>query len=91
MPGSLKLMLVAAACVGLPALALYRKGGTLIGVNSLLYSCGECARMLDQFGQYFDQGLLPVPRGLQEARLADGLSSYAEVNAGTCAKVVLIP
>ncbi len=77
--------------VHLPALALYRKGGTLIGVNSLLYSCGECARMLDQFGQYFDQGLLPVPHQLQEARLADGLGSYAEVNAGTCAKVVLIP
>ncbi|MCF3191351.1 quinone oxidoreductase family protein [Pseudomonas bubulae] len=77
--------------VHLPALALYRKGGTLVGVNTLLYSCGDCAQMLNQFGQYFDQGLLPAPGGFQEAALVDGLASYSQVNAGTCTKVVLIP
>lgn len=77
--------------VQLPALALYRKGGTLIGINSLLYSCAECAQMLNQFGQYFDQGLLSLPTGIKEAALSDGLVSYAQVNASACAKVVLIP
>ena len=77
--------------VQLPALALYRKGGSLIGVNSLLYNSTECARMLEQFGQYFDQGLLPLPKDLEEAPLVEGLTSYAEVNAGASAKVVLIP
>ena len=47
--------------------------------------------MLNQFGQYFDQGLLPAPGGFQEAALVDGLASYSQVNAGTCTKVVLIP
>lgn len=75
----------------LPALALYRKGGSLVGVNTLLYSCGDCAQRLNQFGQYFDQGLLPAPGGFQEAALADGLACYAQVNEGACAKVVLIP
>ncbi|KMN09687.1 quinone oxidoreductase family protein [Pseudomonas helleri] len=77
--------------VQLPALALYRKGGSLIGVNSLLYSSTECARMLNQFGQYFDEGLLPAPRDLEQAPLVQGLASYAEVNAGASTKVVLIP
>ncbi|MGO1270286.1 MAG: zinc-binding dehydrogenase, partial [Pseudomonas helleri] len=77
--------------VQLPALALYRKGGSLIGVNSLLYSSTECARMLNQFGQYFDEGLLPAPRDLEQAPLVQGLVSYAEVNAGASTKVVLIP
>lgn len=75
--------------VQLPALALYRKGGSLIGVNSLLYNCAECARMLETFGQYFDQGLLPVPDDLEETALVDGLGAYAKVNAGACTKVVL--
>jgi len=75
--------------VQLPALALYRKGGTLIGVNSLLYSCAECARMLDTFGQYVDQGVLALPVELEEAALEDGLSAYARVNAGVSTKVVL--
>ena len=77
--------------VQLPALALYRKGGSLIGVNSLLYSSIECARMLNQFGQYFDDGLLPAPRDLEQVPLVQGLASYAEVNAGASTKVVLIP
>lgn len=77
--------------VQLPALALYRKGGTLIGVNSLLYNSTECARMLDQFGQFFDQGLLPLPSDVEAVPLVDGLASYAAVDAGGSSKVVLIP
>ena len=32
--------------VQLPALALYRKGGSVVGINSLLYNCEQCAVML---------------------------------------------
>ena len=31
--------------VQLPALALYRKGGSVVGINSLLYDCATCATM----------------------------------------------
>lgn len=77
--------------VHLPALALYRRGGVVVGVNSLLYDTVQCARMLEAFGQFFAQGRLPLPSGLREVPLSEGLSSYAEVNAGSQDKIVFIP
>lgn len=77
--------------VQLPALALYRKGGSVVGINSLLYGVEECARMLEQFGQLFDEGKLPLPTGLVETPIAEGLARYAEVNQGNTDKVILIP
>ena len=77
--------------VQLPALALYRKGGSVVGINSLLYGVQACAAMLDQFGRFFDQDLLPLPQGLFESPLAEGLERYAEVNQGSGDKVILLP
>jgi NADPH:quinone reductase-like Zn-dependent oxidoreductase len=77
--------------VQLPALALYRKGGSVVGINSLLYGVQACAAMLEQFGRFFDEGLLPLPQGLVEVPLADGLDSYVQVNQGSGDKVILIP
>ena len=77
--------------VQLPALALYRKGGSVVGINSLLYGVQACAAMLEQFGRFFDEDLLPLPQGLVEVPLAQGLQCYAEVNQGSGDKVILIP
>src|SRR5690606_13834197 len=77
--------------VQLPALALYRKGGSVVGINSLLYGCQACAQMLDQFGRFFDEGSLPLPTGLLESPLSEGLARYAEVNQGAGEKVILLP
>jgi hypothetical protein len=77
--------------VQLPALALYRKGGSVVGINSLLYGVQACAAMLDQFGSFFDQDLLPIPQGLFESPLADGVTRYVEVNQGRGEKVILLP
>ncbi|WP_415757244.1 quinone oxidoreductase family protein [Pseudomonas sp. LT1P18] len=77
--------------VQLPALALYRKGGSVVGINSLLYGVQACAAMLEQFGTFFDQGLLPLPEGLFESPLAEGLARYAEVSQGSGDKVILLP
>lgn len=77
--------------VQLPALALYRKGGSVVGTNTLLYDCAACARMLEQFGRFFDEGQLPLPAGLVESPLAEGLARYAEVNQGASGKVILLP
>lgn len=77
--------------VQLPSLALYRKGGSVVGINSLLYDCRACAKMLDQFGQYFDQGTLPLPTGLRESPLSEGLARYAQVNQGASEKIILLP
>jgi NADPH:quinone reductase-like Zn-dependent oxidoreductase len=77
--------------VQLPALALYRKGGSVVGINSLLYDCATCATMLDQFGRFFDEGSLALPTGLRESPLSEGLARYAEVNDGAGDKVILLP
>ena len=77
--------------VQLPALALYRKGGSVVGINSLLYGVQACAAMLEQFGRFFDEGLLPLPQEWVEVPLAEGLDSYAQVNQGGGDKIILIP
>ncbi|WP_416425795.1 zinc-binding alcohol dehydrogenase family protein [Pseudomonas sp. App30] len=89
-----RIAIIAAPVNGLvefSALGLYRKGGVLVGVNSLLYNCAACARMLEQFGQHFDNGTLPLPVDLLEVPLADGLAAYADVNGGSSQKVILLP
>jgi NADPH2:quinone reductase len=77
--------------VQLPALALYRKGGVLIGVNSLLYDTLQCAQMLRGFGHYFDEGLLEAPGNVREITLVEGIAAYRALEAGSSEKVVLVP
>ncbi|KAI2669311.1 hypothetical protein GBC55_028065 [Pseudomonas sp. TNT3] len=47
--------------------------------------------MLDQFGQFFDQDLLPLPQGLFESPLSEGVERYAEVDRGSADKVIFVP
>lgn len=77
--------------VQLPALALYRKGGSVVGINSLLYGVEACAAMLEQFGRFFDEDRLPLPQGLVQVPLAEGVARYAEVNQGGGDKIILLP
>lgn len=77
--------------VQLPVLALYRKGGSVVGANSLLYGADACAQMLNKFGHYFDEGVLELPSGIVESPLSQGLARYEEVNKGGADKVVLVP
>lgn len=77
--------------VQLPALALYRRGGSVVGVNSLLYDTVACAGMLRQFGQWFDDGKLPLPTGLRELPLSEGVQRYRELNEGSSEKIILLP
>ena len=77
--------------VDFPALALYRKGGILLGVNSLLYDTVKSAAMLAAFGHFFDEGLLPAPEGIREVALVDALASYWDVEGGSSEKIVLVP
>ncbi len=53
-----RLAIIAAPADGhvrLPALNLYRRGGSVVGINSLLYGVETCAGFLDAFGKLFDQ------------------------------------
>ncbi|PVZ19514.1 MULTISPECIES: zinc-binding alcohol dehydrogenase family protein [unclassified Pseudomonas] len=89
-----RIALIAAPADGtvqLPALSLYRRGGELIGVNSLLYDTIGCAAMLHSFTEAFDQGHLPRPEAPCQIPLAEGVISYRALEAGSTEKVVLIP
>lgn len=77
--------------VSTPILNLYRRGGSIVGVNSLLYSLEDCARMLGHIGALFDQGSLPLPQDFREVPLAEALAAYRAVNDGSAEKIVLIP
>lgn len=89
-----RLAIIAAPADGhvrLPALNLYRRGGSVVGINSLLYGVEACAGFLDAFGKLFDQGRLPLPDGLREVPLEQGVEQYRAVNEGTCEKIILVP
>ena len=76
--------------ISLSSLNLYRRGGSIVGINSLLYSLEECAQMLKRIGAAFDAGL-PAPRGFVELPLAQAVAAYQQVSAGAAEKIVLIP
>ncbi|UZE94808.1 quinone oxidoreductase family protein [Alkalimarinus alittae] len=76
--------------INLPILNLYRKGGSIIGVNSLLYSLENCARMLTKIGAAFENGL-PVSNNFIEMPLSEAVAAYHQVSNGGSDKIVLIP
>lgn len=89
-----RIVVIAAPVDGLvntPVLNLYRRGGSIVGVNSLLYTVEECARMLERIGALFDQGALPLPDQWIEMPLAKGVEAYRSVDSGIAQKIVLVP
>lgn len=89
-----RVVVIAAPAEGLvsvPVLALYRRGGAIVGVNSLLHELPECAAMLSRIGALFAQGALPLPDGLRELPLAQGPAAYREVAEGCVDKIILTP
>jgi NADPH2:quinone reductase len=75
--------------VSLPVLALYRRGGSVVGINSLLHDTRACALMLARLGPAFDSGRLPAPDGIQERPLENGVAAYGDVHRGATEKIVL--
>ncbi|MBH9231423.1 zinc-binding alcohol dehydrogenase family protein, partial [Pseudomonas aeruginosa] len=67
------------------------RGGAGVGINSRRKGEEACAGFLDAFGKLFDQGRLPLPDGLREVPLEQGVEQYRAVNEGTCEKIILVP
>ncbi|HET8705810.1 MAG TPA: zinc-binding alcohol dehydrogenase family protein, partial [Pseudomonadales bacterium] len=74
--------------VATPILNLYRRGGSIVGTNTLLFDCAACAVMLNQFAGAFDCGQLPAPADFSEVPFADALSAYQRVNDGWSQKII---
>jgi len=73
-----------------PVLDFYRRGGNLVGVNSLLHDLGTCARMLDQLRHVFDNESLSAPINIRECSLSDGKQVYTEIDHGNTQKSVFV-
>lgn len=71
-----------------PILDLYRRGGAIVGVNSLLYDSRASARMLDGIGALFTAGTLTCGR-VTEVPLADAVAAYRTVAQEGGDKLVL--
>ncbi|MFS7138662.1 zinc-binding alcohol dehydrogenase family protein, partial [Pseudomonas aeruginosa] len=74
-----------------PDLTLTRRGGWVGGNNALGGGGPPPPPPLDAFGKLFDQGRLPLPDGLREVPLEQGVEQYRAVNEGTCEKIILVP
>lgn len=69
---------------------LYRRGGSIVGVDSMLHDSRSCAAILSKIGRLFDDGLLPPPTGITERPLEDAVAAYRELEAGSHSKIVFV-
>jgi len=74
--------------VRLPLRELYRRGGVLVGVNSLLYDVEACAEMLEPIAEAFDRGDIWPPNPATETSLENGPEIYRAISAGSSEKFV---
>jgi NADPH:quinone reductase-like Zn-dependent oxidoreductase len=75
--------------VRVPLLNLYRRGGSIVGVNTLLYDVGDCAAMLSAIAPGFDSGELHAPVDLRIWPIDDGVAAYEATHRGSVPKAVL--
>ena len=76
--------------VNVPVRNLYRSAGSIVGVNSLLFSPAECAKILSRLQPAFDAGELTPPAGIDERPLARGAETYGELSRGARRKFVFV-
>ncbi len=76
--------------VNFPLLDLYRTGGVLVGINSLLYDAEACAEMLQPIMDAFDNDQIPPPNAVSEASLDEGPDVYRAIDAGSSEKFVFV-
>ncbi|MFS6898231.1 zinc-binding alcohol dehydrogenase family protein, partial [Pseudomonas aeruginosa] len=74
-----------------PGFNCSRGGGGVVGKKGVMFGVDAGAGYLDAFGKLFDQGRLPLPDGLREVPLEQGVEQYRAVNEGTCEKIILVP
>lgn len=98
LPGAIKALAVAGRVaiiaapadghVRVPVLDVYRRGGSIVGVNSLLHGADAASRMLEKIGAEFDNGRLPPPPAPQEVPFDAAVASYEAVDRGSADKIV---
>lgn len=77
--------------VDFPVLDFYRRGLTLIGVNSLLHNVTASAGLLDELAPWFESSALAPPPEPEQRPLIEGQAAFAEIDMGYGQKIVLLP
>ncbi len=76
--------------VNVPVRMLYRRGGSIIGVDSMLHDSRLCAGILKQIASLFDAGKISPPDGLNEIPIGKAVQAYHEIEAGSHLKTVIV-
>ena len=74
-----------------PVRDLYRRGASIVGINSLAYSPADCARLLSELAPAFESGELRPPERIVARPLSEATEAYAALQRGQKGKVVLVP
>ena len=74
--------------VDAPVLALYRKGGSIIGVNSLLHDSVECAQMLQTIAPALKSPLAGPE--VRQVPISKAIKAYEDIEDGDRTKFVLV-
>jgi NADPH:quinone reductase-like Zn-dependent oxidoreductase len=70
---------------------LYRVGGEIIGVNSLLYSAKQCAQVFNKLLPGFKNGDLLSSPDLAFHPLSEAPTLYKKLRGGETGKIILLP
>ncbi|MFC9361033.1 zinc-binding alcohol dehydrogenase family protein [Rhodococcus sp. NPDC057014] len=73
----------------IPVLDLYRRGGTIVGVNSLLHDSVASAAVLDTLRSAFESNALPLPGATVGRPPELGIQTYRDIHGGAGDKFVL--
>jgi len=74
-----------------PVLELYRRGATLIGVNSARHDTITSAGGLNALRPLFESGALDAPADIIPRPLDQAVETYSELAAGAASKFVFVP
>ena len=69
---------------------LYRKGASLLGVNSLLYNAEQSAVVLTQLAKDFDQQHIFPPKDITTHAFSDAIQVYQQLSQGLSGKHVFV-
>ena len=72
-----------------PIRDLYRRGASIVGINSLIYSAAQCARLFAELAEGFERGELAPPDNIVTRPLAP--QTYVAFQRGEKGKLVITP
>ncbi len=74
--------------VSVPLRTLYRRGGSIIGVDSMLHDSRSCAGILERLRRNFDESLLLPPTEFVTLPLSNACQAYRDLERGGAGKTV---